>query len=159
MIYTKLIDSCQVHLSVQYAPNIKIIRQMWHWFYDWHRATPESHVQNKPFVYSIGCPCSHWLFSFFPFTLRQNRQYDFLLKGTATLMISMFYQKELYEPLILIQVSSKSVEKWTSYGHLKNSIWPTVSRHFEYLISFHNFFNCLIFSYHYYHIICVSADM
>ena len=34
-------------------------------------------------------------------------------------MISMFYQKELYEPWILIQVSSKSVEKWGSYEHLK----------------------------------------
>ena len=33
------------------------------------------------------------------------------LKGTATLIISMFYQKELYEPCLLIQVSSKSVEK------------------------------------------------
>ena len=41
----------------------------------------------------------------------------------------------------LIQVSSKSVEKWGSYGHLKNSIRPTFSRHFEYLISFQNFFN------------------
>ena len=51
------------------------------------------------------------------------------LKGTATLMVSMFYQKELYEPWILIQVSSKSVEKWASYGHLKNLIWPTFSRH------------------------------
>ena len=81
------------------------------------------------------------------------------LKGTATLMISMFYQKELYRPWILIQVSSKSVEKWASYWHLKNSIWPTFSRHFEYLISFSNFFNCLIFSYHCFHIICVSADM
>ena len=30
---------------------------------------------------------------------------------------------------------------------------------FEYLISFQNFSDCLIFSYHYYHIICVSADM
>ena len=71
----------------------------------------------------------------------------------------MFYQKELYEPRILIQVSSKSVEKWASYGHLKNSIWLTFNRHFEYLISFQNFFNCLTFSYHYYHIICVLADM
>ena len=44
----------------------------------------------------------------------------------------MFYQKELYEPWILIQVSSKLVEKWASYGHLKNSIWPTFGRHFEY---------------------------
>ena len=34
-------------------------------------------------------------------------------------MLSMFYQEELCEPLILIQVSSKSVEKWASYGHLK----------------------------------------
>ena len=82
-----------------------------------------------------------------------------LLKGTATLMISMFYQIELYESSSLIQVSSKSVKKWASYGHLKNSIWPTFSRHFEYLISFQMFFNCLIFSYHYYHIILVSADM
>ena len=63
------------------------------------------------------------------------------LKGTATLIISMFYQKELYEPWILIQLSSKSVEKWASYGHLKNSIGPTFSHHFEYLISFQNFFN------------------
>ena len=44
----------------------------------------------------------------------------YLLKKTATLMISMFYQKELYEPWVLIQVSSKSVKKWGSYGHLKN---------------------------------------
>ena len=36
--------------------------------------------------------------------------------------------------------------KWGSYGHLKISIWPTFSRHFEYLISFQNFFNCLIFT-------------
>ena len=33
------------------------------------------------------------------------------------------------------------------------------SRNFEYLISFQNFFNCLFFSYQYYHNICVSADM
>ena len=81
------------------------------------------------------------------------------LKGTAALMISMFYQKELYEPWILKQVSSKLVKKWGSFGHLKNSIWLTFSRHFEYSISFQNFFNCLIFSYQYYHINCVSADM
>ena len=43
-----------------------------------------------------------------------------ILKGTATLMRSMSYQKELNELRILIQVSSKSVEKWASYGHLKN---------------------------------------
>ena len=65
-----------------------------------------------------------------------------ILKGTATLMISMYYQKEIYDPLILIQVSSKSVQRWASYGHLKNSIWPTFSRHFEHLISFQNFFYC-----------------
>ena len=54
------------------------------------------------------------------------------LKGIASLMISMFNQKELYEPCILTQLSSKSVEKLGSYEHLGNSIWPTFSRHFEY---------------------------
>ena len=35
------------------------------------------------------------------------------LKGTATLMIRMFSMKELSEPWVLIQVSSKSVyKKW-----------------------------------------------
>ena len=63
----------------------------------------------------------------------------FGLKGTATLMISMFAQKELFEPKILIQVSPKSVEKWGSNTHLKNSIWSIFSRHFEYLISFQYF--------------------
>ena len=81
------------------------------------------------------------------------------LKGTLTLMIRMIYQKGLYKPRILIQVSSKSVEKWRSYGHLMNSIWPAFSRHFEYLISFQIFFNCLIFSYQCYHSVCVSADI
>ena len=83
-----------------------------------------------------------------------------IIKGVhATLMITMFYQKELFETWILVQVSSKSVEKWGSYGHKKKSIWPTFSCHFEYLISFQNYFNCLIFSYQHYHSICVSADM
>ena len=31
---------------------------------DWQRATPDSHVQNRPLVCSIGCPCSHRLFCF-----------------------------------------------------------------------------------------------
>ena len=75
---------------------------------------------------------------------------------TATLIISMFYQKELYEPWNLIQVSSKSVGKWASYWHLKNSIWPTFSRHCEHLISFQYFFNCLIFSYQRLHHLCFS---
>ena len=81
---------------------------------------------------------------------------DGRLKGTATLIISTFYKKELFKPWILIPVFSKSVEKWGSYGRLKNTIWPTLSRHFEYLISFQNFYNCLILSYLYHHTICVS---
>ena len=71
-----------------------------------------------------------------------------LFKGDSNLNDKYVYQTELYEPIILMQVSSKSVEKWASYGHLKNSICLTFSRHFEYLISFQIFFNCLIFSYH-----------
>ena len=38
------------------------------------------------------------------------------LKGTTTLVITMFYVKDLNKPLILILVSSKSVEKCRSYG-------------------------------------------
>ena len=41
------------------------------------------------------------------------------LKGTATLIISTSYKKELFKPWILIAVSSKSGEKWRSYGRLK----------------------------------------
>ena len=40
------------------------------------------------------------------------------LKGTATLVISIFYVNELSEPWSLIPVSSKSVEKCGSYGRL-----------------------------------------
>ena len=60
-----LIDSCQAHLPAQCALNIKFIRQKWHWYCDWQRATPESHVRNKHLVCSIGCPCLHWLFRLF----------------------------------------------------------------------------------------------
>ena len=53
----------------------------------------------------------------------------FSLKGNAALILSIFYKKELLKPWILISVSSKSGEKWGSYGRLKNSVWPTLSRH------------------------------
>ena len=46
-----------------------------------------------------------------------------LLKGTETLMIIVLYMKELYEPWILIPVSSKSVEKYGSYGRLNICKW------------------------------------
>ena len=57
---------------------------------------------------------------FFPFQLFFLH---FGLKGTATLIVSMFYMKELYEPSILIPVSSKSVEKYGSYGRLNICKW------------------------------------
>ena len=43
------------------------------------------------------------------------------LKGMATLMIALFYMKDLNKPWILIPVSSKSVEKCGSCGRL--NIW------------------------------------
>ena len=52
------------------------------------------------------------------------------LKGTATLMISMFYQQERsmnHDTRII-----KMAQKWGRHGHLKNSITLTFSRHFEY---------------------------
>ena len=44
-----------------------------------------------------------------------------VLKWTATLIISLFYNKEHYKTWGLIPVSSKYVEKLGSYGHLKIS--------------------------------------
>ena len=41
-----------------------------------------------------------------------------VLKGTATLMITILYMKDLNKPIILIPVSSKSVEKRRSCGRL-----------------------------------------
>ena len=48
------------------------------------------------------------------------------LKGTATLMITMFYMKDLNKPLILIPVSSKSVEKCESCGRLNICKWAVM---------------------------------
>ena len=48
------------------------------------------------------------------------------LKGTATLMITMFYMKDLNKPRILIPVSSKSVEKYGSYRPLNICIWTVM---------------------------------
>ena len=63
MNYIDLIDSSQAHLFVQDDSNIEIIRQKWRWSCDWQRATPESHVKNKP---PLAVPL-------FRFTLEQNR--------------------------------------------------------------------------------------
>ena len=41
-------------------------------------------------------------------------------------MISMFYMKELYEPWILIPVSSKSVEKYGSCRRLNIRKWTLI---------------------------------
>ena len=48
------------------------------------------------------------------------------LKGTATLMIIMFYMKDLNIPLILIPVSSQSVEKCGSCGRLNICKWTVM---------------------------------
>ena len=45
------------------------------------------------------------------------------LKGTATLVISIFHMKEIYERWILIPVSSKSVEKYGNCGRLNICKW------------------------------------
>ena len=47
-----------------------------------------------------------------------------LLKGTATLLISIFDMKELYEPWNLI--SSQSVEKYESCGRLNICKWTLI---------------------------------
>ena len=48
------------------------------------------------------------------------------LKGTATLMSSMFFKKELRKPRILKPVSSKSVEKCESCVRLNICKWTVM---------------------------------
>ena len=49
-------------------------------------------------------------------TLSTTSILPLFLKGTGTLMISIFYQKELYKPWIFMQVSSKLVENGEVMG-------------------------------------------
>ena len=48
------------------------------------------------------------------------------LKRTATLMITMFYMKDLTKPRILIPVSSKSVDQCGSCGLLNICKWTVM---------------------------------
>ena len=48
------------------------------------------------------------------------------LKGTATLLITIFYMKDLNKPCILIPVSSKSVEKCGSCRRLNICKWTVM---------------------------------
>ena len=48
------------------------------------------------------------------------------LKGTAILMITIFYMKDLNKPCILIPDLSKSVEKCGSCGHLNICNWTVI---------------------------------
>ena len=48
------------------------------------------------------------------------------LKGTATLIITMFYMKDLNKPWILIPVSFKLVEKCGSCRRLNISKWTVM---------------------------------
>ena len=52
--------------------------------------------------------------------------YHITLKGTATLMITMFYMKDINKPRILIPVSSKPVGKCGSCGRLNICKWPVM---------------------------------
>ena len=55
--------------------------------------------------------------------LKRKSHRDILLKGMATLIITMFYIKDRNKTLILITVSSKLVEKRRSCGRLNICKW------------------------------------
>ena len=60
-----MIDSCQAHLSVQYASNIELIWQKWHWCCDWQRAIRPTSKTGLLLAPSTGCVydgCSSFLF-------------------------------------------------------------------------------------------------
>ena len=48
------------------------------------------------------------------------------LKGTSTLMYTMFYNEDLYKPCNLIPISSESVEKCGSCGRLNICNWTVM---------------------------------
>ena len=49
-----------------------------------------------------------------------------LFKGDGNMMITMRYMKDLNKPIILLPVSSKSVEKCRSCGHLYICKWTVM---------------------------------
>ena len=51
---------------------------------------------------------------------------EMIKKGTATLMITMFYMKDFNKPWILIPVLSKSVDKCGSYWRLNICKWTVM---------------------------------
>ena len=53
----------------------------------------------------------------------ENKNHFFNLKGTATLIITVFYMKDLNKLRILIPVSSRSVKKCESCGRLNICKW------------------------------------
>ena len=64
---------------------------------------------------------------------------DATLNGTATLLISLFYMRELYESWILIPVSSKSVEKiWKVRAFENVQMDSNGSGHFVGLVTSHS---------------------
>ena len=67
--------------------------------------------------------CRKYLVAYVLNILRMN---GWNLKGTATLMTTMFHMKDFNKPLILIPVSSKSVEKCGSYGRLNICKWTVM---------------------------------
>ena len=97
---TNLIDSCQAHLPVQYASNIELIRQKWYWCCDQQSATPESNVQNKPLVCSIGsrvqADCS--AFPFYTPTKPLIRLY-FKYKTVLIPKLKIFLYLDIYNKL------------------------------------------------------------
>ena len=64
MYDTTMIDSWQAHLPVQYASNIELIRQKWHWFCVWQLVTVfdsrtfKTSLLFVPFVVHVHADCS-----------------------------------------------------------------------------------------------------
>ena len=54
---------------------------------------------------------------------KMEHEYSYDLKGTATMIKTMFYMKDRNKPWILIPVSSKSVEKCGSCVRLNICKW------------------------------------
>lgn len=56
----------------------------------------------------------------------KRKSFSWGLKGTATLMICLFYKKDVYKPWDLILVSSKSIEKCKRCGRFTICKWAVM---------------------------------
>ena len=126
-----------------------------HWCCDWQRGTSDSHMQIKPLVCFIGCPCSHWLFCFskIPATELSEAQNYTYWDANFCLKTHEFYDARVHPMHVF---SNRQVSKFSRYGGSKifDSTSPRISSHMCELLSI-----CVDQSWFEWCVICSEEDV